>query len=285
MLRLPKAANASKTGPYGDTLPFRLLKNGRELATCDLTMQRACRLAVPVLGEEVDVEFQDGSTTSLHESAIPLFDQAGRARGCVAVFVDITERRRAERQKNLLIDELNHRAKNTLAIVQSIASQTLRRTPDPTLFASSFTQRLDALASAHALLTRTSWQGVPLSELVATALTPFKMDANRIQAAGPETVIGTSIAVTFALVLHELATNAVKHGALSRTAGQIHIAWSVEDQMVTLKWDEHCDFAVVKPSRAGFGSRLIAASADQFGGSVELDYAQNGLRAHFRFRH
>jgi PAS domain S-box-containing protein len=284
MLRLPEAANASKTGPYGAVLPFRVLKDGREVASHELTMQRACRLAAPVFGEEVDVVFEDGSATSLHESAMPLFDQSGAVRGCVAVFVDITERRRAERHKNLLIDELNHRAKNTLAIVQSIASQTLRRTPEPRLFASSFTQRLDALARAHALLTQTSWQGAPLSELVTTALNPFKVDGSRIRAVGPEIMIGTSIAVTFALVLHELATNAVKHGALSKSEGHVSIVWAMDGQMVTFKWDEVCAFTIGKPVRRGFGSRLIESSAEQFGGSVELQYTENGLKAEVRFQ-
>jgi PAS domain S-box-containing protein len=284
MLRLPEAANASKTGPYGAALPFRVLKDGREVAPHELTMQRACRLAAPVFGEEVDVVFEDGSATSLHESAMPLFDQKGSVRGCVAVFVDITERRKAERHKNLLIDELNHRAKNTLAIVQSIASQTLRRTPEPRLFASSFTQRLDALSRAHALLTQTSWQGAPLSELVATSLDPFKVDGSRIRASGPEIMIGTSIAVTFALVLHELATNAVKHGALSKSEGHVSIIWAIDGEMVTFKWDEVCGFPVNKPTRTGFGSRLIVSSAEQFGGSVALRYAENGLRAEVTFR-
>lgn len=284
MLRLPEAANASKTSPVGGALPFRVLKDGREVAAHELTMQRACRLAAPVLAEEVDVVFEDGAATSLHESAMPLFDQSGSVRGCVAVFVDITERRRAERQQNLLIDELNHRAKNTLAIVQSIASQTLRRTPEPRLFASSFNQRLDALAQAHALLTQTSWQGAPLSDLVATALNPFKVDGSRIRTTGPEIMIGTTIAVTFALVLHELATNAVKHGALSQAEGHVSIIWSMDGQMVTFKWDEFCGFTVDKPVRTGFGSRLIESSAKQFGGSFALHFAENGLRAEVSFR-
>ncbi len=283
MLRLPVAANASKTGPNASALPFRLLKDGRESAAEELTMQRACRLATPILGEEVDVVFDDGSTRSLLESATPLFDQSGCVRGCIAVFVDITERKRAERQKNLLIDELNHRAKNTLAIVQSIASQTLRQTPDPGKFAPSFSQRLDALARAHALLTQTSWQGAPLSELVTTALRPFKFEESRIKTNGPEILIGTQIAVTLALVLHELATNAVKHGALSKQTGNIRIAWSVESRMVSLAWQEQCAFPVGQPTRTGFGSRLIKASAEQFGGSVELRYAVDGLQARFRF--
>ena len=285
MLRLPAVANASKTGPDAGALPYRLLKDGRELAADELTLQRACRLATPILGEEVDVLFADGSTSSLHKSATPLFDRCGRVRGCIAVFVDITERKRAERQKNLLIDELNHRAKNTLAIVQSIASQTLRQTPEPEKFAPSFSQRLDALARAHALLTQTSWQGAPLSELVATALRPFKMEERRIRTNGPEILIGTHIAVTLALVLHELATNAVKHGALSKPTGNVHIAWSVKSKIVNLAWHEKCAFPVAPPTRSGFGSRLIKASAEQFGGSVELGYAADGLRATFRFPH
>jgi two-component sensor histidine kinase len=120
--------------------------------------------------------------------------------------------------------------------------------------------------------------------LVATSLDPFKVDGSRIRASGPEIMIGTSIAVTFALVLHELATNAVKHGALSKSEGHVSIIWAIDGEMVTFKWDEVCGFPVNKPTRTGFGSRLIVSSAEQFGGSVALRYAENGLRAEVTFR-
>jgi PAS domain S-box-containing protein len=284
MLRLPSAANASKTGPEAETLAFRVFKDGREVGACDLPMQRATRLGISILGEEVDVQFDDGSMITLHESVTPLRDEGGRVRGCVAVFVDITERKRAERQRMLLIDELNHRAKNTLAIVQSIAAQTLRQTPDPKTFGPAFTQRLDALARAHALLTATEWQGAPLDQVLAAALSPFNSDEGRIRTNGPPAIIKAAVAVTFSLVLHELATNAVKYGALSGRAGHLDVSWSVaDDDVVTLVWREVCDFAVRPPARTGFGSRLILASADQLAGSVRLDYKSEGLVANFSF--
>lgn len=283
MLRMPSSGNASKTGPEADSLAFRVLKDGREVDACDLPMQRATRLGISILGEEVDVQFDDGSMITLHESVTPLRNEGGRVRGCVAVFVDITERKRAERQKMLLIDELNHRAKNTLAIVQSIAAQTLRQTPDPKTFGPAFTQRLDALARAHALLTASEWQGAALDQLLATALSPFKTDEGRIQIHGSAVVIRAAVAVTFSLVLHELATNAVKYGALSGRAGRLVVSWSLAGDVVTLIWREYCDFAVHPPARTGFGSRLILASADQLAGSVRLDYKPEGLEAHFSF--
>jgi PAS domain S-box-containing protein len=283
MLRLPGAANASKTGPEAEALPFRVFKDGREIGARDLPMQRATRLGISILGEEVDVQFDDGSMITLHKSVTPLRDEGGRVRGCVAVFVDITERKRAERQKMLLIDELNHRAKNTLAIVQSIAAQTLRQRPDPKTFGPAFTQRLDALARAHALLTATEWQGAPLDQVLAAALSPFKTDEGRIRMSGPAAVIRAAVAVTFSLVLHELATNAVKYGALSGRAGHLDVSWSIAGDVITLVWREVCDFAVHPPARTGFGSRLILASADQLAGSVRLDYKAEGLVANFSF--
>jgi two-component sensor histidine kinase len=199
------------------------------------------------------------------------------------VFVDITERKRGERQKALLIDELNHRAKNTLAIVQSIASQTLRQSPDPKVFGPAFAERLDALARAHGLLTETEWQGAPLDQLLATALRPFDAEEGRIRMGGPKVVIKASIAVTLALVLHELATNSVKHGALSGRTGRLHITWTHESGKVMLIWSEFCNTLVQTPTRKGFGTRLISASANQLGGSVTLDYRPEGLVAQLSF--
>lgn len=279
MLRNPPTANPSKTAPSAPSLPFRVYQDGHELAPTELIMQRASRLGRSIHGVEVDMVFADGSAITLHESASPLFDEAGRVRGCVAVFVDITERKQSERQKSLLIDELNHRVKNTLSIVQSIANQTLRLTPDPETFTAAFTSRLAALARTHALLTQTSWEGSCLDSLLSSALSPFEIDRNRIVIEGPPVSVRSSIAVTLSLVLHELATNAVKHGALSTDDGRLAVTWSRDGDAVSLQWQEMGGPPVGAVKRRGFGSRLIAASADQLGGSIDLDYAPTGLSA------
>ena len=279
MLRISPTTNPSKTGPAAPSLPFRVFQDGRELAPSELIMQRASQIGQSIHGVEVDMVFGDGSCITLHESASPLFDESGRVRGCVAVFVDITERKQSERQKSLLIDELNHRVKNTLSIVQSIANQTLRLTPKPETFTAAFTSRLAALARTHALLTQSSWEGSCLDSLLSCALSPFEIDARRIVIAGPPVSVRSSIAVTLSLVLHELATNAVKHGALSTHDGKLAVSWDRDGDTVRLRWKEMNGPPVGAARRRGFGSRLIAASADQLGGSIDLDYAPRGLTA------
>lgn len=127
---------------------------------------------------------------------------------------DITERKEAERQHQLLVDELSHRVKNTLAVVQSIAAQTLRRTPDPREFHGAFTARVSALARAHSLLTRALWKGAPLADLVDTAISPFRSDGrdDGVICDGPDVVITPNAALTLSLVIHELGTNALSTG-------------------------------------------------------------------------
>ncbi len=283
LLGLSEGGNASKIGPDGVSLPFRVYAGGREVASTELPMQKCARLGIAVHGEEIDIAFADGRTVSLHESVSPLFDDGGSVRGCVGVFVDITERKQAERQKNLFIDELNHRVKNTLAIVQSIATQTLRQTVEPHAFKAAFTGRLDALARAHSTLTNALWEGVDLPELVKVALTPFETTKGQITLDGPSIVIKPNGAVTLSLVLHELATNAAKYGALSTPSGRVSITWSMDGSSILLRWSERHGPHVGEPARKGFGSRLITASAAQLGGTAEVSFLREGVSAILAF--
>lgn len=286
MLRVPLTANASKSGADADRLPFRTFKNGVEIAPEDLPMQRAAQTGEPVVGEEVEVVFSDGSSRVLYMHSSPLFDTATAVRGCVGVFDDVTERKRADRHQKLLIGELNHRVKNTLAITQSIASLTLRETPDPAAFKEAFSARLAALAQTHSLLTATSWNGVSLRELTLTALKPFESSGKAIRIDGPPIIIKPDIAVTLSLVLHELATNAAKHGALSTPDGRLSISWNKTARHpigLEFLWREEDGPAVIAPRHTGFGSRLIGASASQLSGSIDLKYRPEGVEAHFCF--
>ena len=143
----------------------------------------------------------------------------GRALNVVGLVLDITLLKEAEQRQRLLFDELNHRVKNTLSIVQALAQQTLRTRPDPAEFNEAFADRLASLARAHSLLTNESWQGASLQEIVAAALEPFMDEAGRIRIEGPPARIPASATITLSLMLHELATNAAKYGALSAAAG------------------------------------------------------------------
>jgi PAS domain S-box-containing protein len=212
---------------------------------------------------------------------------SGKALRVVGVLLDITSMKAAEQQQRLLLEELNHRVKNTLSIVQAIAQQTLRSAGDPQDFAKAFEERLGTLARAHNLLTRDSWRGAPLGELVRTALAPFTADRRLVDIEGPAVIIPPAATVTLSLMLHELATNAAKYGALSRMDGSLAIRWTVEDKgsaaVVHLQWIEANGPAVAPPTRTGFGTRLLSAGARQFGGRIDVEYAPGGVRCDLRF--
>lgn len=209
------------------------------------------------------------------ESGIPL-----RARGVV---MDITERKRWEDHQQLLIHELNHRVKNTLATVQSIASQTLRTAQTPEEARPALEARLLALSRVHDVLTRENWEGASLAEIVGQAIAPYCHEQEkRVETTGPDVRLSPRMAQALALAFQELATNAVKYGALANSGGTVHIAWSVGEergeQRLRLTWREVGGPPVVPPSRKGFGSRLIERSlAHDLGGKLDITFAPTGL--------
>ena len=191
------------------------------------------------------------------------------------------ERRRAEEQRTLLIHELNHRVKNTLATVQSLALQTFRNTERSAEARELFDARLSALSRAHDVLTAENWQTAQLREIVAGALEPFGQ-GERIALSGPEARLSPKQALALSMALHELATNAVKYGALRGEGGRVRVAWSLapDDQPRELRiaWSEHDGPPVTPPARRGFGSRMIERHlADELGGEVRLDYLPTGV--------
>ena len=211
----------------------------------------------------------------------------GKAVKVVGVLLDISELKAAEQRQRLLFDELNHRVKNTLSIVQSLAQQTLRTRPDPKDFAPAFEARLQSLARAHDLLTREAWRGASLSEIVTTALAPFLDDGRDIRLGGDSVTISAATTITLSLMLHELATNAAKYGALSVPQGRLSISWkgtpAGKSVLVDLRWQEEGGPPVSPPTRKGFGSRLLAASALQLDARLQIDYAPAGLSCRMCF--
>ena len=183
----------------------------------------------------------------------------------------------AERQQ-LMINELNHRVKNTLVVVQSLARHSLKEGGPEGL--AQFNERLLALAGAHDLLTRRSWEGADLGELVTEALQPY---ATQISVSGPPTPLAPNAAVALAMIFHELATNASKYGALSTEAGTVAVSWTTEGRTrLTLTWRERGGPPTRKPMRSGFGSRLIASSLrGDLAGTAQFDYAPEGLTCVF----
>ncbi|NLR71306.1 PAS domain S-box protein [Novosphingobium sp. ERN07] len=208
------------------------------------------------------------------------FDDQGRWLVAQSTGIDITERKQLEEQMQLLVGELNHRVKNTLMVVQAMAHQSFRGAGLAAQPVAKFNDRLAALSGAHDALSRTNWTGAALAEIVRQGLLIFARDDMRLHVGGPDVLLPSSATVSLVMVLHELATNAMKYGALSAVAGSVSVTWTMDHNgHVIIDWQESGGPEVNKPTRKGFGSRLVSdAVPRQLGGSVSLDYDPAGLR-------
>jgi PAS domain S-box-containing protein len=207
-----------------------------------------------------------------------LHNRDGSHAGSIGVIMDITDRKRSERNQALLVAELNHRVKNTLAVVQSLAYQSFSRSNDPRGAISAYEGRLNALASAHNLLTRENWKSAEITQIVRQALLPFCAD-NRCQISGPTARVQSRVAVSLTLAFHELATNATKYGSLSTDEGQVHVSWDVVEDGLEIVWQETGGPLVQEPKTQGFGTRMLRrALASDLGGRVDLRFDPEGLR-------
>jgi PAS domain S-box-containing protein len=224
---------------------------------------------------------KDGSLVDISLSISPIKDLNGNIIGASKIARDITDRKRAEHQQHLLVGEIKHRIKNILATVQAIARQTLKGAPAEEREA--FLARLMALATAQDVLTLERWNRAVVSEVARRALRPFEArHSARFLTNGPEDVwVGAQHASLLTMALHELATNAVKYGALSNEYGVVKLTWEVvgdEDaQAVRMIWRELGGPLVMPPERKGFGSFLIERALQGGGGKAHLDYNPNGL--------
>jgi PAS domain S-box-containing protein len=197
---------------------------------------------------------------------------------------DITDRKQAEERQHLLRNELNHRVKNTLAIVQSIADQTARATPDPKLFQEAFSARLIAMARVHDILTRRSWSGAEIREMAESTLAPYRdNNASSVELVGAPLELSSNAAVALSLALNELATNATKYGALSQPSGRVTLKWKELDDRpgwLSMTWTERGGPPVERPTRQGFGTKLVEMMSAQLGGKVSFAYEVDGVVCH-----
>ena len=229
---------------------------------------------------EYRVKQLDGSWRWLSAWGLVEFEGSGAERKPVAIAGasrDLGELKRAEELQRLLVNELNHRVKNTLATVQSIALQTLRSADDLPAARSALDARIVSLARAHDLLTDRSWSGADLRDVVLRALEPFA--AGQLELEGPSVDVPPRHALALSLALHELATNATKYGALSVTGGRMKLRWFAEGGALHLDWRERGGPVVTPPTRRGFGTRMLEqALVRDLGGTTRLDYAAQGFR-------
>jgi len=194
---------------------------------------------------------------------------------------DITESKASEATQQVLGAELQHRIKNTLAMVTAIASQTLKG-DDIAEQRKAFHARVEALAHSHDLLTGNTWQSAPILSVIERALVPHLSGSGRFVLEGINLDLTAKQAMSMSLTIHELATNAAKYGALSTSKGQVHVKWGLEDgpagEQFLFNWTETGGPAVAEPTRKGFGTRLITrALAADFNGQVRIEYAPSGI--------
>jgi PAS domain S-box-containing protein len=279
LLGLP--ADEGATDRSRDLRAVRLLRDGRELPRDELPLQRA-RRGERLVNEEHTLVFPDGETKTLLSNGGPLLDADGNVIGGVLISLDISSRKRVEEHRDLLIDELNHRVKNTLAVVQAIAAQTLGRGQVSAEVRENLMARLRALADVHGVLTERERGEADLREVVEAALRPYADARDRIVTEGPSVSLGGRLSLALAMVLHELMTNAIKYGALSTGDGRVSLTWSAAPtpggRRLALTWRESGGPPVTAPGRRGFGARLIERGlAAQPGGSAQLRFEPSGL--------
>ncbi|WP_341777553.1 sensor histidine kinase [Luteimonas aestuarii] len=231
------------------------------------------------------VEIEAGQWSWINSHAVPIRGADGSVSEWFGAATDITQRVRQEEHLRLLVNELNHRVKNTLAIVQSMVSQTLRNCGGNARASEMIESRLQALAATHDVLTRKKWQGATVDEIVRTAIAHcLDVAANRFEVQGSDGCLEPRRAVALSMALHELCTNAMKYGALSTPAGHVEIHWSRrgdDGNALVLDWRERDGPTVEAPASCGFGSRLLEKGLPHdLGGRVTLAFDPEGVHCH-----
>lgn len=251
------------------------------------------RLQYPELKQHIDTVFGSGEVLE-HQLArddqgkyylvrlIPYRNDGGRTDGVVVTLIDVTSLAEAEAHQQVLISELNHRVKNMLTVVISIANQTLERSPTPKAFVDALLGRLQAMARGYSLLSLSNWHATSASEVVQHEIEVF--DATRFAVSGSDTSLGPQACLSLSMILHELATNASKYGALSHPDGHITIAWREEGGQFTLEWTELDGPHVTKSDHEGFGMFLIRGEVEyRLSGKLAVEFAETGLHLMLSF--
>lgn len=259
---------------------------GRDLREEDRPMRRAGR------GETIS-DFEGrivlGESHSLHfiGGARPLFTAEGKVRGAVGAFIDVTARKRAEDRASLLAMEVDHRAKNIMALVQSVVRQS--HAEDVGAFRKAVTDRINNLARVHGLLAANRWDGADIAEIVRSEMRAFGPagEEDHLLVSGPDVRLRPGMAQGLSMVIHELATNAVKHGAFSVPQGRVRLTWRIETpegaRVLCFDWVEENGPPVVAPERTSFGHRAITGIIEhQLGGTIRRDWRPGGLAVAFR---
>jgi PAS domain S-box-containing protein len=219
----------------------------------------------------------DGREVWLEETSRAEFDKRGHIVRVKGLTRDITRRKQAERRQDLLSAELDHRVKNVLARVAAVVRHTRRRSATGDEFVNALDGRIQSIAAAHALLSQSRWSGVGLTDLICRQLAPYAADANTA-IDGPDVTLTSGQTQAVAMVIHELATNAAKHGALSSADGRVSVSWNRTDgDLLTITWREHGGPPITAPVQSGYGLSLIRdLIPHELGGAVDLTFPPDG---------
>jgi PAS domain S-box-containing protein len=237
--------------------------------------------------EESHIEYRivraDGEVRWIERRSIISYNSEGRPQRIVGVSIDVTERKRAEEHQRVLVAELDHRVKNALATVNAVVSGTLHASGSAADFAAALVGRVQSMARAHSLLSLRRWRGISLVELIRREFAPYATRSNT-EFNGPEILLGAEAGQAMAMVLHELVTNAAKHGALSSQSGRVLIRWDRQPHgspraRLVVEWQEIDGPSVVAPTKSGYGTRIVRELIPyELGGSVDFAFATEGVR-------
>jgi PAS domain S-box-containing protein len=246
-------------------------------------MRTALAAGDPFHGETVNYR-KDGSTYIVEWLITPVRDSAGQITRWISAQRDVTERHTAEERQALLVRELHHRVRNTLATVRAVLTASARSSVDTAEFQRTFTARIAALAKTHTMITEDRAQVVPFEELLRAELEPYDDPRlSRVKLSGPAVLLPSELAVPIGMAAHELTTNAVRHGSLREPEGRLEVSWSVEEnqsgRVLHWTWNEHDGPPVVLPTREGFGKQLLQGVLTyQIKAKVEIAFDPDGLR-------
>ncbi|WP_170920907.1 CheR family methyltransferase [Enhydrobacter aerosaccus] len=278
------AQGEAGSGPRLLSAGVRLFQGDRELPPDEQPLQLSTRSGHAVANFEGQLLRPDGERRDVMITSTPLFDDAGKTRGGIAAIVDISERKNAEARQQILLYELQHRVKNIIATVSALANRSLPTEGPMAAIGEAFQGRLRGMAATHELLSRANWRGAPLAELIEAAtrsLTGF--EGSNVDVHGPDVLMTPAAAATLGMVFYELATNAVKYGALSKSGGRVDIDWQVTGsptiKTLSLTWTESGSKPIAPDARAGFGMTFIKRSIEyELAGKADMEPTADGLR-------
>ena len=258
--------------------PRFLQGSGTERAVLD-RMRAALVSGEPFQGEALNYR-KDGSSYRVEWLITPVREPDGRISRWVSAQRDVTERHAAEARQSMLVRELHHRVKNTLATVQAVLNATLRSSQGFDAFRRAFSNRIASLAKTHALITEGRMQAVPFESLLRAELQVYDEPARgRVTLGGPAVSLPSEVAVPVGMALHELTTNAIMHGALRDPRGRIEVTWTSQEERLAFTWNEHDGPPTALPTREGFGSQLLnRVLTQQVGATVDIAFEPDGLR-------